>query len=404
MSGSSSLVIVTGTISSVVGSALANATGVAPSASFATATASSGLVSSTPAPGYSGNDPSFDIQEFLLTFADMLNVALGALEIGLVLAAMTFGVVVTKANSYFRGNTSDGALMKTTVASMLLLNVIQMIATIHGTYTAVVIDFGRLNDFASPEWSIALQILFTTLTASIAQIFFAFRLHAIMRNVYLTMIILFFTALQFATSIYSVVVLFNVGPLAILMFYMGDVWPMVVTFAVSAGINIVIAAVAYVRMQKPYVLQKHGRTTVMSELEYWTVKSLFFCGIVSTFNTVAVAIMMANMLWVAGTCVLGNLYTLSVLLNLNSRILAIPVASGTVRPRSGPQVDLSDRSSAATLTDDMAIWEDMVKSQAIKASLITDTKNAGLPEYTVGYQLNDGAVRFSASFAMRAAR
>ncbi len=27
-----------------------------------------------------------------------------------------------------------------------------MIATIHGTYTAVVIDFGRLNDFASPEW------------------------------------------------------------------------------------------------------------------------------------------------------------------------------------------------------------------------------------------------------------
>ncbi len=80
--------IVTGTISSVVGSALANATGVAPSASFATATASSGLVSSTPAPGYSGNDPSFDIQEFLLTFADMLNVALGALEIGLVLAAM----------------------------------------------------------------------------------------------------------------------------------------------------------------------------------------------------------------------------------------------------------------------------------------------------------------------------
>ncbi len=28
----------------------------------------------------------------------------------------TFGVVVTKANSYFRGNTSDGALMKTTVS------------------------------------------------------------------------------------------------------------------------------------------------------------------------------------------------------------------------------------------------------------------------------------------------
>ncbi|KAI0700371.1 hypothetical protein C8T65DRAFT_284839 [Cerioporus squamosus] len=374
MADSTGLAIVTGTISSIAGSALAAATGTAAAASsFATSTSSVGDATSDPMIpsgwGYSGNDPSLDLQAFVMRFIDMLHVALGALEIGLVLAAMTFGVVVMKAISYFRGNPSDGALVKATIASMILLNVVQMVATIHGTWTAVIIDFGSLDDFASPAWSITLQILFTTLTASIAQTFFAFRLHAIMRNVWLTMTILFFTVLQLATSIYAVTVLFHVGNAAIVMFYSGDVWPMVMTFAISAGINIVIAAVAYVRMQKP-----HGRTTFMSELEYWTAKSLFFCGIVSTFNTIAVAIMMANMTWIAGTCVLGNLYTLSVLLNSNSRILAIPVASGTVRPRSAPQVDLSERASSATLADDMAIWEDMVKSQAIKASLTNVTK------------------------------
>ncbi|KAI0700372.1 hypothetical protein C8T65DRAFT_728753 [Cerioporus squamosus] len=317
--------------------------------------------------------PEVQVRDFILSLDSFIPV-FGSLEIGLVFASMTFGVVVTKAISYFRRNTPDGALVKTTVAGMLLLNVVQMIATIHAAYTVFVIYFGRLDEFASSQWSITLQILFTTVTASIAQTFFAFRLHAIMRNYFLTIIILFFVLFQLATAIYSITLLFTVSPASTLGYSADNFWSMIMTFSISAGINLVIAPVAYVRMQKPHVLQKHGRTTFMSELEYWTVKSLFFCSFVSIFAAITVTSMM---FWVAATCVLGNLYTLSVLL--------------TVLSRSNPPVDLSYRASEVTLADNTAIREELAKCQAIIASLTT-TKDAGSPEHTVGYHLNDGAV------------
>ncbi|RPD62261.1 hypothetical protein L226DRAFT_532714 [Lentinus tigrinus ALCF2SS1-7] len=385
-------VIVTGAISTIAGTALAAGTSVA--SSFASASATASAASSQPIYQGSGSpsNPSADlIYAFLIAFADMFYAALGALEIGLVLAAITFGVMATKAISYFRGNSSDGALVKTTVAVMVLINVIQMVATIHGTYTIVIVNFGSLNDFVSPAKSIMPQILFTTLTGCIAQAFFAFKLHAIKRQLWFTMLILFFTVVQLAISIYAFVVLLTVNNLSLLIFDMGDWWPMIATYSISLPVNIVIAAVAYVWMQKPYVLSKHGRTTFMSELEYWTVKSLFFCGLVSLYNAITVGIGMGNMLWMAGTFVLGNLYTISVLLTLDSRMLAIPVAASP-SPRAIPQVALSDRASATTLTDDMATWEDMVKSQAIQASLTTATKEADLPAYATGYHVNDGAV------------
>ncbi|TFK88703.1 hypothetical protein K466DRAFT_585296 [Polyporus arcularius HHB13444] len=280
---------------------------------------------------------------------------LGAIELGLVFAAMTFGVVATKAISYLCGKTHGGALVKTTLASMLSLNVLQIMLTIHGAYTSLVIFFGRTDDLTTDTslWSITLQVLFTTLTASIAHTFFAIRLHAVIRSLYLTIIIIFFAVVELAMSIYTVKLLFEWGPGATITEASGDIWPMIVVFTISAILNLVIAIAGYVRMQRPYVLQKHGRTTFVSELKYWTVKSLFFCSLVSILGAVTFSSMM---IWVAASCVQGNLYTLSVLLNSDSReVLANPIASGN---------NLSDRALSPPFTDHTAVGEDIVKSQA----------------------------------------
>ncbi|KAI0712012.1 hypothetical protein C8Q76DRAFT_733041 [Earliella scabrosa] len=166
-------------------------------------------------------------------------------------------------------------------------------------------------------------------------------------------------------------------------------WPTVTTYSLASGINIVIASIAYVWTQKAYVLQKQGRTTFADEFEYWTVKSLFACALVSLFNAVAAGVMAANLTWLAGTFFLGNLYTLSVLLTLGARFPHAPVVM--TFPSAPVLETASYRTSTATLTD-AALWEDIVKSQAMKASIVSIPKEAKLPDYASGYRVNDGAV------------
>ncbi|KAI0712013.1 hypothetical protein C8Q76DRAFT_474106 [Earliella scabrosa] len=133
--------------------------------------------------------PSASPEYLIANAVDMLNTALGALVIGLVLASVTFGVVGTKALTYFRGRNGDSGLVKTALAGLLLLNEIQLIATIRAVYTAVVVDFGRFSGLVDNEWSTMIQTFLVTLTAAVAQVFFALRLHAIKRNALLTLTI-----------------------------------------------------------------------------------------------------------------------------------------------------------------------------------------------------------------------
>ncbi|KAH9889786.1 hypothetical protein C8Q73DRAFT_138659 [Cubamyces lactineus] len=176
--------------------------------------------------------------------------------------------------------------------------------------------------------------------------------------------------------------------ITVMLFNTGETWPMITTFAISAGINIAIAAHGYMWLQKPYVLQRKGKTTFIDEAEYWTFKSLFVCGLLSLYNAVAVAIMGLNLSWLAVTFVLGNLYTLSVLLNLTERRATTPTVLG------GPRVPTLDADSirppsTATLTNDTSLWEDVLKNQmmaAVEQPPMTMTKRANEKElYGLGY-------------------
>ncbi|KAI0755100.1 hypothetical protein C8Q80DRAFT_1266601 [Daedaleopsis nitida] len=165
---------------------------------------------------------------------------------------------------------------------------------------------------------------------------------------------LFCMVLHLATSILAVAVLYNVTFAAVLLgYYPGDTWPMITTYSIVTGVDLVAAVVGYFWLQKVYVLKKQDKTTLSDELEYWTMKSLFGCALISLFNAIAVAVMELNMTWLAGTFVLGNLYTVSVL--LTSAGARLPINRNTTPVTKIPVVEPTD---PATLTiEDAAIWE-----------------------------------------------
>ncbi|KAI0821961.1 hypothetical protein BC628DRAFT_708634 [Trametes gibbosa] len=289
---------------------------------------------------------------------------------------------------------SDGIATRVTVAALVLTNIVQMAFSAHAVYTSVVVDFGSLPALLNNEWSIIVQIGVMTLTAAIAQSFFVCRLHYVKRNLGLTITALLFILLQLALSIFSVVEMFHLNYITVMLLNTADVWPMTTTFSISAGLNLVLATLGYVWLQRPYRLAWGGRTSVLDEAEYWTLKSLFFCGVLSVYNAVAVLIMGLNLSWLAVTFVLGNLYTLSVLLNITElRPTAMPIMFGA-SPEPPSEYASTRRASTATLTPDTSLWEDIVKAQRMypvgpipmKATKVNDEK------YVLGYQAGAHAV------------
>ncbi|KAI0662010.1 hypothetical protein C8Q70DRAFT_1051513 [Cubamyces menziesii] len=363
----------------------------AASASYATSTASStGVANAEP-----GNvfDPIFGTY---LDVYDSLNASLGALVLGLLFSSIAFGIVCMKAASYLRSSRSGAAAAKTFAVGLVSLNLLQTIFTAIAVYKSMVVDFGQLNALLDNHWSIIVQIGYMMFIASIVQCYFAYRLHIVKRNYFLTGAIAFCVILEFALAVCSSVQMYYENYSTVMLFNTGESWPMITTFAISAGINIAIAAHGYMWLQKPYVLQRKGQTTFIDEAEYWTFKSLFVCGLLSLYNAIAVAIMGLNLSWLAVTFVLGNLYTLSVLLNLSERRGTTPTVL------KGPRAPTLDADSirppsTATLTNDTSLWEDVLKNQmlaAVEPSAMIVTKGASEKElYGLGYHTGGSILR-----------
>ncbi|TBU31789.1 hypothetical protein BD311DRAFT_655967 [Dichomitus squalens] len=120
-----------------------------------TGTTETSVVRTTAAVASSSPGPSsadaWALEDLMGDITD-LKVASAALLIGLVIASLTFGMVCTKAMSYFRGEKKGGALVLMTVSSMVFINLIQFIATVAAAYTSFVIDFGSWDDLLSTKW------------------------------------------------------------------------------------------------------------------------------------------------------------------------------------------------------------------------------------------------------------
>ncbi|EIW59159.1 uncharacterized protein TRAVEDRAFT_28477 [Trametes versicolor FP-101664 SS1] len=393
MSATFSSVLVTGTGSSFFAAPSASQSPGATGTSAATA-----FASSSPLPAAGDNFDPLGLPDFdtFLGLQATLNAALGLLLFGLLFSAIAFGAVCTKAMAYVcQGSGQDGIATRLIVVVLVLFNFVQMAFTTHAVYTSVVVDFGSLSDLLNNEWSIMIQIAVVTFIASIAQSFFVCRLHAAKHNIGFTVTATMFIVLQLALSIYSVVYMFQQNYVTVMLINTADVWPMTTTFSISGGLNIVLAALGYVWLQKPYARKFRGRTAFVDEAEYWTLKSLFACGILSLYNAVGVTIMGLNLSWLAVTFVLGNLYTLSVLLNVTERRPVAPIMlSVSPEPRSDV-ASSTGRASTATLAPDSSLWDDIVKAQTmypVEPPVMTSVKDNEKERFALGYYPGGSAV------------
>ncbi|KAH8994891.1 hypothetical protein EDB92DRAFT_2102339 [Lactarius akahatsu] len=111
---------------------------------------------------------------------------LGVFFIGVIFSSILYGVIWLQVYSYFSQHCKeDGIFLKCFVASLLILDSLQLALVVHGFYVAGITNFGDYLADLSPPWSLKVQTLLTVIVTCSVQQFYAWRIyHLSMGQIY----------------------------------------------------------------------------------------------------------------------------------------------------------------------------------------------------------------------------
>ncbi|KAF7350834.1 hypothetical protein MSAN_01645300 [Mycena sanguinolenta] len=126
-----------------------------------------------------------------------INATLGALQIGVLISFVLFGVATTQCYVYFTRFPEDSSRVKAVTAFVWLCDAANTICLGHILYTLTISDYAhpdRLN--SPPPRSLSASTLFTGFTATSVQAFFGFRIYAFTKKIYIPVLIWFMAFLH----------------------------------------------------------------------------------------------------------------------------------------------------------------------------------------------------------------
>ncbi|KAH9949957.1 hypothetical protein B0H21DRAFT_725478 [Amylocystis lapponica] len=121
---------------------------------------------------------------------------LGPMFIGLIFNIFLYGVVVTQTFLYYSTYKNDRLWLKILVGLLLFADTLNSAFDIAFVYIPLVTDFGGLHDLEFASWLFATEPAMTVLIAMMVQMFFAWRVNVLTRNMYLVCFIVFCSICQ----------------------------------------------------------------------------------------------------------------------------------------------------------------------------------------------------------------
>ncbi|KAJ7270597.1 hypothetical protein B0H12DRAFT_1229103 [Mycena haematopus] len=98
-------------------------------------------------------------------------------------ATAAYGIVILQCYLYFRNYPKDHILLKSTVATLWVLDTLTTIMVAHALYTLIVLDFGDSAADAFIPWSFALENGLLTIVTLTAQCFYSWQIWSVSKNI-----------------------------------------------------------------------------------------------------------------------------------------------------------------------------------------------------------------------------
>ncbi|KAH9949698.1 hypothetical protein B0H21DRAFT_726944 [Amylocystis lapponica] len=335
-----------------------------------------------------------------------LETIFGAALVGIVLAAVVYGIFCCQVYTYFGKYPRDKLWMKGLVLGLWIVLSLQVATNIHGIYVYLIADFGELNKLQSVTWDWLLYIIYTSVVSTAVQMFFARRVflltpHLVLRWV-LTGVIVTLSLVQLA---FGIVVMAECYKFKIFLDFTKISWGADVWLGCSSACDILIAVSMcfflssyrtgirrtdkLINMLMAYAIQT-GAVTSITEiicLATFTVGGYHFGHVLVIYP-------------------IAGLYTTSLLANLHSRQSNSPDASmnviefssqsgGRTLPSTGMRVERTIKFAPSTSTTVPYLEHDPGTRQSMEKPIDSNVLNITLPEgpaHSASTSLAEGAV------------
>ncbi|KIJ37697.1 hypothetical protein M422DRAFT_781596 [Sphaerobolus stellatus SS14] len=240
----------------------------------------------------------------------------GAYTIATFISAMLLGVTVNQAYRYF-GKYSDPPLIKITVASLLTFEILHSAFSIHAVYYYVIANFGNPLALLQNVWSADVNFGVIGLNVFVVHLSYALRIYYVSGKRLILPVILTMVSLCHASlGWYLTALLFKDRFIVNLPGTPETIAKVILSTAVGIDMTIAITLSLYLHRSRTGFKRTDK---LINKLVIYTINN----GVLtSAADIVALAFVFAepdNLIFLAITQVIGNLYTNSLMALLNSR-------------------------------------------------------------------------------------
>ncbi|KAF7373115.1 hypothetical protein MSAN_00519300 [Mycena sanguinolenta] len=182
--------------------------------------------------------------------ASTLDITLGALQIGVLISYLLFGVTTTQTYIYFQRFPYDSRNLKALVAFVWVCEFGHAICLAHGLYTYTITNYGNPERLALafPK-SLLVGTVLSTVIATVVQGFFASRIYILRVPMRLYICLVISVLLFFRLLSGSTVSIIGMGVTFLAPFEKQWGWMVTVTWSISAATDFMIAAILTVSLR-----------------------------------------------------------------------------------------------------------------------------------------------------------
>lgn len=251
-----------------------------------------------------------------------LDGTLGAVEIGLVVSTLLFGVETLQTFHYYRHFRGDFSALKTLVAVVWWLEIGHSICGWHSLYSMTVTFYGQPQHILDPPISLAVLPVFSSVLITLVQGFFCMRIGRLSGSWSLARMCFLFSTIPFVLTLTTVAMYHNSkAGLVVFQTGLGRVL-LVVTTALQPPAHVLIAgALCYQlwRFRAPNLsVNVH---TIVDRLIIWTVETTLITCMVSLGDLIMI-LTRQNLAWMAFYLVQSKLLS-------NTMMASLKVGTGT---------------------------------------------------------------------------
>lgn len=243
---------------------------------------------------------------------------LGPALVGTTLASCLFGCSVIQTFGYYRQFPSDSTIIKTLVATIMLLTLVHIVCVIYWTWMVTVAVFGKPNEVTIFTPSRGANLVITPFICYLVQLFFAFRLYRFSGSWLLAIVCSVLGGISFIGTLVDAARALNRQSLGGNM--NAQYWLTILTLVSGATCDLIITAGLVFHLRKQCAKTKISRTIdLLDKLTVWSIETGLVTSINAVLVTVFFSLQQTTFIWSALYIILADVYTNTFLAALNSR-------------------------------------------------------------------------------------